>query len=96
MVLISSPDIHGSSLAVLKDSAAELDNREGIKRCGGLSDAGGVISGVGGFFCAPAVLSAVLCGREGYALEAPFEKWLVKCGTLSRDRDGGVGGNVPS
>ena len=41
-------DCHGSSLAVWNDSAADEERRDGICRWGGLNEAGGVVSGVGG------------------------------------------------
>jgi hypothetical protein len=48
MELILSFDSHGSSLAVWNDSAADDESRDGICRWGGLNEAGGVVSGVGG------------------------------------------------
>jgi hypothetical protein len=90
-VLTSSAESQGSSRAVLNDSATEPDNREGIRRCGGLKEAGGVTSGVGGLLCD---LEALPDDRAVTKVEVPFDRCSETCGTLSRELNGGVGGNA--
>ena len=93
MELTLSFDSQGSSLAVWNDSAADDESRDGIWRWGGLNEAGGVVSGVGGLLWS---FEDLMGGGLAELTAFPLGACLAGRAMLSREYEGGVGGKSRS